>query len=194
MPTTSVSARNERNVLLQRAFEGEVVGSSMFAHMGLATNDDNCRTTLQMLETVERTTAAALLPVLEKCGVTADQDGAAERGKLFAHDLSGRTWAEVWTEILPLARADLRDFQRLGDLLDEEDHGVGAQVVEHESALIDFAEREIAGTADATQRLRRYLALHRSSAPTRPTMTDERGHPPQTGGGLSRQVQQRETT
>lgn len=178
MPNTSVSARHERNVLLQRAFEGEVIGSSMFAYMGSATDDDNRRTTLQMLEAVERTTAAALLPVLEKCGVTADEDGAAERGQRLAHDLIGQPWSEVWTVILPLARADLRNFQRLRDLLDAEDQDVGAQVIEHESALIDFAEREIAGTADATQRLDYYLALHPWEGHETPSRADRRGTKP----------------
>ncbi|MGV8873472.1 MAG: hypothetical protein ACOH2Q_13165 [Rhodococcus sp. (in: high G+C Gram-positive bacteria)] len=157
MPNASMSPREERNLLLQHAFEGEVVGYSMFTHMGLATDDDACRTTLQLLEAVERATAAALLPVLERYDVAADQDGAAERGKRFADDLIGRPWTEIWAEILPLARAELCDLERLSELLDEEDERVGTQVVEHESALIDFAERVIAGTADATRQLRRYL-------------------------------------
>lgn len=165
VPDTTVGIYDERNALLRRAFEGEVTGSSMFAHMGSSTNDDGYRTTLQMLETVERITAAALLPLLERCGVTADQHGAAERGTRLAHDLIGRPWTEVWTEVLPLARAELRHFERMRDLLDESDQGVGTQVVEHESALIDFAEREIAGSTDALQPLRRYLASHPRPAP-----------------------------
>jgi hypothetical protein len=62
----------------------------------------------------------------------------------------------MWAEVIRLADDYLKDFRRLADVLDGDDAAVGRQVVEHEEALIAFADREITNALDALAPLEEY--------------------------------------
>jgi hypothetical protein len=162
--TTSGTDRGEeRNALLRESFEGEVLGCAMYDAM-VASAVGNRKATLQLLHELERVTVEALEPLMSRYGVEADVDAVVGRGRHLADELMVHPWVEMWHEVVRLADKYLGVFTRLAELLDPDDARVGAQVVAHEKALIEFAGREIDGDADSVEPLRQYLQRYTCSA------------------------------
>lgn len=151
----SPTAASRRAALLRRAFEGEIIGCAMYDRM-IGDPAYPKKDALRLLYVVERMTADALEPLIVRHGVTVTEESAASEGRQLADALAGRPWKDMWTEVTRLADDYLTDFRRLATLLEGDDAVIGVQVVEHEEALIAFAQREIADDPDALAPLQDY--------------------------------------
>jgi hypothetical protein len=149
------SGASTRDALLRRAYEGEVIGCAMYDRMIDDASHAN-KEALQLLYVIERMTADALKPLIDRYEVTVSEDAATREGCQLATALVGRPWKEMWTEVTRLADDYLTDFKRLADMLEGDEATVGRQVVEHEEALIAFARREINDAHDALAPLADY--------------------------------------
>ncbi|OBC15391.1 hypothetical protein A5784_02985 [Mycobacterium sp. 852013-50091_SCH5140682] len=144
---TSDDAASVREALLCRAYEGEIIGCAMYDRM-VSDPAYPKKDALHLLYVVERITAEALEPLITRYHVAVDNESATREGHQLAAALSGQPWKDMWAKVIRLADDYLSDFRRLADVLDGDDAAVGRQVVEHEEALIAFANREIADALD----------------------------------------------
>lgn len=151
----SPTAASQRAALLQRAFEGEIIGCALYDRM-IGDPAYPKKDALELLYAIERMTADALEPLIVRYDVAVSEESATREGRQVAEALAGRPWKDMWTEVTRLADDYLTDFRCLADLLDGDEAAVGVQVVEHEEALIAFAHREIADDPDALAPLRDY--------------------------------------
>jgi hypothetical protein len=152
---TSGDATSVRDALLRRAYEGEIIGCAMYDRM-ISDPAYPKKDALHLLYVVERITADALEPLIKRYDVAVDDESATREGHQLAATLSGQPWKHMWAEVIRLADDYLKDFRRLADVLDGDDAAVGRQVVEHEEALIAFADREITNALDALAPLEEY--------------------------------------
>jgi hypothetical protein len=149
------TAESTRAALLRRAYEGEIIGCAMYDRMVDDPSYPN-KEALQLLYVVERMTADALQPLIARYEVAVSEESATHEGHRLAATLAGRPWKEMWSEVIALADDYLSDFRRLADVLEGDEATIGAQVVEHEEALIAFARREIDDDPGALTPLRDY--------------------------------------
>ena len=161
--TVGTGLNTSPEALLRRAYEGEIIGCALYDRM-IGDPAYPEKEALQLLYVVERMTADALAPLIDRYDVAVDEESATREGHKLAAALAGRPWKDMWMEVTRLADEYLTDFRRLADVLDGDDASVGVQVVEHEEALIAFAQREIDDDPDALTPLqdyrRRYTRQH----------------------------------
>lgn len=150
-----------RAKLLRRAYEGEIIGCAMYqAMIDDPTHAD--KEALRRLHVIERVTADALKPLLDRYEVTVCEDTATTKGRRLSASLRGSPWEQMWIEVIQLADDYLDDFKRLAEVLDGDEAAIGRQVIEHEEALIAFARAEVDGEPNASAPLDDYLRRYAS--------------------------------
>lgn len=160
-PEMTTDTAELRATLLRRAYEGETIGCAMYQAM----IDDPSFTekeALRRLYVIERVTADALKPLVDRYQVTVDEEAALAEGRRLAAGLHGSPWKQMWIEVTRLADDYLVDFKHLAEVLDGDDAAVGRQVVEHEEALLAFARAEVDDEPDAQAPLTDYLRRYAS--------------------------------
>ncbi|OUS95069.1 hypothetical protein [Rhodococcus sp. NCIMB 12038] len=157
---TTPAEKHERDAMIRKALEGEIVGCAMYREMIVHTQGVN-KAPLELLFELERVTAAALEPVAARYGVAVDRDAATAEGLQLASELLEQPWETMWSNITGLAEDYLGYFQRLATALEGTDSAAaGRQAVEHEEALIEFARREVGKASDPHGPLLDYLSRY----------------------------------
>jgi hypothetical protein len=154
--------------LVLAAYTGEVVGEAVFGGIAMLLVDPQRRATLEVLRLLEAQTEAALRPLAERCGLTADQVVRSRRSgwsyALMAADDDAR-WAQVVDGLVQGCPDIIARFERLRALAPETDAVVADEVVAHEVALFEFAQLETAGAeAPLAPVLARLHGRHRAEA------------------------------
>jgi hypothetical protein len=147
------------------AYEGEVIGVSLFQELGRRANDVHRREIYALLEETETVTRDRLEPVMSRYGAVASPEAEA-KGVELAVELSGKPWQTIWQEMIPMAEDALVRYRSLRDLGEPEDYGAVDALIAHEEALLTFAHLELSNQADAAlASVREYLAGHGRGAP-----------------------------
>ena len=126
---------------LLQAYEGEIAGEVYFKTLSCAFPEPGHQKKLMLLAEVERRTWKTLHPLITRYGLKpSDSVALTTRGEKSAKE---------------------RDFPRWSDLMEaagpDEDKSALKSLVEHEVALLSFAERETAGDTDSLSLVRQYL-------------------------------------
>ncbi len=143
--------RNE-GAILTGWYAGEVGGEALFTAQAAAAPPDAARKWLALAR-VEAAVAARLAAVMAERRIPIpDIENAAVRARQRCEATAGKSWPEVMQWLHRLAAAALEEMQADAAALPVELEPVAKLVVEHETALVAFAERELAGDAAASLR------------------------------------------
>lgn len=149
-------ASNYRQALL-KAYEDEVTGVTYFAELG-ERYDDPRAGSLALVSELEKVTAAALKPVLDRHGVAyRETELLYDLGRQEAQAQMEGNWPEFVAFMLrdyPPYVATFRDMERIAP---PEDRAALQLLTRHEVAIVAFAELEAAGAGDSTAPLRGFL-------------------------------------
>ena len=140
---------------LLKYFEDEISGEAYF--YGLAEHFAEREKTI-LLARVERRAAEAVRPLLQKYGLEPREESAIHaQGKSYVEVHRSYSWHEFMTYIIKRYPGYLDDFANLENLAPAEDLPALNILTEHEVAVIEFAEMELAGDPDSLIPLNRYL-------------------------------------
>ena len=135
------------------AYHGEVYGEAMFDGMAETARDPRHGEQLRLMALLERQTKEQLAPLCDREGVTRDDPVHRADGTAFAersrrpdwdHERFLRSFESITSHALPRYRA-MRDH-----LAPAADVTVMDALIAHEEALQGYADRLLAGEADAT--------------------------------------------
>ncbi|MEP9372840.1 hypothetical protein [Mesorhizobium sp. KR1-2] len=157
MDASRNAAPNYRQALL-KAYEDEVAGVTYFAELGKRYHDPRAGRTLALVSELEKVTAAALQPVLDRHGITyRDTELLYDLGREEAQAQVEGSWPEFVAFMLrdypPYVEA-FRDMERIAPA---DDRPALHLLTLHEVAIVAFAELEAAGAEDSTWPLRQFL-------------------------------------
>ncbi|MEN9643587.1 MAG: hypothetical protein RL238_256 [Actinomycetota bacterium] len=143
---------------LIRCYEGEVAGAAYFTALAAA-HEGPARSVLSRFADVERTTAAALLPLVQRHGlVVADADELRRRGEANAAVDSALGWDALVAEMCEHYPSYVPEFERLSAIAPLDDKAAMQVLVDHEVALVASVERIRDGRADALAPVDEFIA------------------------------------
>ena len=140
---------------LLRYYAEEVSGETYFYAL---TDHFAERDKIILLTRIERRAAQAIEPLLEKYGLVPRHESDLkneERSYLELHQ--SYSWQEFMAYIVERYPAYLEEFKALEQMAPLEDLAALNLLTGHEVAVIDFAERELAGDPDSLAPLLQYL-------------------------------------
>jgi hypothetical protein len=149
-PNSVFSLADDLATLWVEAYQGEVRGELLFQHLAEGTDDPDHRRKLNVLTRLERRTKEALIPVMERSGLSIEPDpeNVAET-KVIADVASSMSWADLWASAESITTEFIALYLRIGELADGESEAAQL-LVAHEEALRDFARKELANSADTS--------------------------------------------
>ncbi len=147
---------------LNDAYQGEVFGEAFFSLLAARCEDADQATKWHLLEHLERHVKVRLRPELERRGLSSDESPASvEAGRkaacgvgAFPSAADAQAFRDSMQAVVARYRAD-RDAAP-PDLKEIADFVLG-----HEEALLEYAEREVAGEdSKSTEPVRQFLVAH----------------------------------
>jgi dimethylamine/trimethylamine dehydrogenase len=154
--TETLSASPEYLDTLLRYYEDEIRGEAYF--FALADYFEEYEKMI-LLGKVERCAAEAVVPLLQKYGLTPRDESIIQtegNRHLWGHE--NYTWVEFLNHIVDRYPGYLDDFHGLESMAPDEDLEALKDLTEHEVAAIDFAKKELAGDPGSMAVLLRYLS------------------------------------
>ncbi|MEM7427662.1 MAG: hypothetical protein AAF441_16340 [Pseudomonadota bacterium] len=140
-------------------FEEEIMGEAYFCGLAERFDGPGEQEKLILLAEVERHAAEAVRPLIEKHGLKPRPDDelkGLEAGGIERH--GAWSWRELIAYMVERYPLYMDDFEGLENIAPEEDLPLLQFLTAHETAAIEFANREHAGRTDSTAPLRDYLA------------------------------------
>ena len=138
--------------LLLAAFEGERFGEAFFETMLAAETDPERGKKLELLQTIEGRTAAALEPLARDAGLPIGDGGDSRRAGVELGTGAAAAGWDSFTKGLHDALPDfLASFVRCRELAPDPAHPALVALVTHEQAIAAFASLECAGRADRSR-------------------------------------------
>ncbi|HUS53147.1 MAG TPA: hypothetical protein VMY41_03975 [Thermohalobaculum sp.] len=139
-------------------YEEEISGEAYFARMA-DFYPGRQRRALLLLAEIERRTASAMRPLLERHGLAvAGAAGLAAAGRTEAEQQSGATWQKLVAEMASGFPVFVAEFEQLEQLAPASDRSLISVLTRHEVAAIKFAQLEDAGNTESLRPLEEFLA------------------------------------
>jgi len=143
---------------LLAAYEDEIVGEAYFGGLANHFPVDSRRDKLALLAEVERHTAAVLRPLVDRHGLAPRPVPVLhELGRAEAAAWHGGGWPELMQEMAGTYQVYVEEFRALERMAPDDDGPALALLTRHELLIIDFAEKELAGSGDSLDAIRRFL-------------------------------------
>ncbi len=139
-------------------YQDEIAGEAYFNGLAEHFTHPQEQKKLALLARVERCTAQAVRPLLEKYGLTPPTD--SELGLLGEAGIQKRcqmSWKELMTDMTIRYPAYIEQFRMLEKQAPKEDLQALKKLTDHEIALVEFAKKEIAGDSDSLEPVNRYI-------------------------------------
>ena len=132
------------DVLWVKAYQGEVLGEALFDRIADQIDDEEHKSKMRVLATLERRTKESIAPALERAGLSTEPDPESLH---TAEALSGAAttpWKDLLATFEPITSQFCAMYRRIGEL-DPSESEMSELLVAHELALRNFARAEIAG-------------------------------------------------
>jgi hypothetical protein len=143
---------------LRRYVEEEIEGEAYFAELARRCPDPAAREYLRLLAEVERHAAAAALPLLDRHGLgPLDRAALGAAGRAAAAAETG-DWAALAAGMRHSYPGFIAQFRDLEAMAPPGDRPRLAFLTAHETAALEFLERDLRGEPGATAPLLAYLA------------------------------------
>jgi hypothetical protein len=144
------------DVLWVKAYQGEVLGEALFGRIADQLDDEDHKTKMRVLATLERRTKESIAPALERAGLSTEPDSESLRTAEALSSAASTPWTDLLATFEPITSQFCAMYRRIGEL-DPTEIEASELLVAHELALRDFARAEIAG--ETTTSLDRINAL-----------------------------------
>ena len=142
---------------LLRYYEEEVEGEAWFAALAAAMSLTRQKEKLLLLAEVERRTAEAVRPLIDRYGLTpAPQGSLAASGRAQAA-MAPQDWDSLIARMRKTFPAYIPAFKALEQMAPPADRPLLARMAAHEVATIEFLEREAKGDPDSTEPLLEFV-------------------------------------
>ncbi len=137
-------------------YEDEISGEAYL--YALAEHFDE-KDKINLLAIIERRAAESIQPLLEKYGLEPRDESVLNReGRSYLESHESYSWPGFMEYIVKRYPGYLNEFHALEQMAPTADLPALQTLTNHEVAVIDFAEKEIAGDPDSTVPLILYLA------------------------------------
>ena len=144
------------------AWQGEQWGRQFFELLAAATDDADHRAKWEVLAELERATGDTLAPLVD-ADADASQDKRADL-HAAATAYAAMPHADALQQMMTLVEPAIERFRELLDMAPEEHREVVQILFDHEVAIQQFANRELAGdTATSLDPVREVIARARAS-------------------------------
>lgn len=145
---------------LRISYEEEISGEAFFTALAGYQSPAN-RDILLMFAAMERITTSAISPLVEKHAIAArDADDLRREGIAEARALSGKDWPALVASMIETYPVFVDEFRAIKALAPVEDRDGIDILIEHEQAMLSFAERQQQGDSDCTRPLLDFIARH----------------------------------
>lgn len=149
-PESIFSPDDPVEALWIKAYQGEVLGETLFARMADTYEDPEQSRKMRRVRDLERSTREALVPSLTRAGISTEPDPeTVVEAEALADALAGITWAEFMGSFEAITTQYLGLYTRIGEL-DPSEQAAADLLVAHEVALREFGRREVTGDAEAS--------------------------------------------
>jgi hypothetical protein len=127
------------------AYQGEVLGETLFGYLAERDPDPERRRKLEVMTALERATKELAEPLFERHGWDrGDARATAEAVLAGAPQVAEMPWEDFIRSIPPVADTYLVKYRQLvAEVDDPQDRAVAEAYVDHELALVAFARREL---------------------------------------------------
>jgi plasmid stability protein len=147
VPSPIFSPSDSLETLWERAYQGEVLGETLFDAIADRLDDQGQARKMRVLATLERRTKEAIARSVERAGISTDPDPAMlELAAALAVDVS---WQVLMTSTSAITLQYIPLYVRIGEL-DPSERAASDLLVAHEAALRGFADKELAGDGDTS--------------------------------------------
>jgi hypothetical protein len=144
-PFTVWSADDSLQALWVKAYQGEVLGEILFDGIASHLTDPEQRRKMLVLGTLERRTREAMVPAMERAGLSTEPDPDNVRlAEALANDSATVPWEDLMTSFEPITTQYAAMYERIGQL-DPGELATSELLVAHELALRTFGRMELAG-------------------------------------------------
>jgi hypothetical protein len=137
------------NVLWVKAYQGEVLGEALFGRMADRMDDADHAAKMRVLEKLERRTKEAIVPALERAGLSTEPDPESIKTAEALAEAASTPWKDLLATFEPITSQFCLMYRRIGEL-DPSEQDAADLLVAHEAALCDFARAEIAGDTETS--------------------------------------------
>ncbi|MEM7190794.1 MAG: hypothetical protein AAF439_14390, partial [Pseudomonadota bacterium] len=139
-------------------YEEEIQGEAYFDTMAERMDDPDHAQKMRLMADVERRAAAHVRPLLARHGLEPrPADTLLAEGRDEA-EADSKDWDTLIAQMRRTFPGYITDFLRLEAMAPIDDRGPLACLTAHETAAIEFLEREAAGRSDSTEPLMHYIA------------------------------------
>jgi hypothetical protein len=127
------------------AYQGEVLGETLFGYLAEREDDPDRRRTLEVMTTLERATKELAEPLFERHGWDRGDTDATVAGIVAsAGQVAEMGWEDFLRSIPPVADTFLVKYRQLvAEVDDPDDRAVAEAYVAHELALVACARRAL---------------------------------------------------
>lgn len=149
---------NRCDELLQKSWEGEIVGRTFFAGLAEAMPDD--APMWGVLVALETATEALIRPVATAHGLSVDETAVVESAYALVEGTRTAPRDEVLASTRAVIPGYLEMYRELEALLPNRETWLGAELAEHEQALEAAIDGFLRGDTDWHARIAAYLGRH----------------------------------
>ena len=128
-----------------KSYQGEVLGEVFFAGIAEHLDDGDRAAKMRVLATLERRTREAMVPSLERAGLSTESDpDSVSAGQALADGVASVSWADLMASFEPVTTRYAAMYARIGQLCPAE-QATADLLVAHELALSEFGRHELTG-------------------------------------------------
>ncbi len=127
------------------AYQGEVLGETLFGLMAAGEDDPDRRHQLEVLTLLERSTKELAEPLFERRRLDrGDTDASVAAATEFSRAMADTTWEDFVGSIEPVTVKFLATYRQLAVLAsDDDERDIAERYIAHEEALVSFARRAL---------------------------------------------------
>lgn len=148
--------------LLRRSWEGEVLGRHLFTDLCALLPDD--RPVWELLAELETTMGELVAPVGRRHGLDIDEAAIERAASDLATAAQGGGRDTLMTSALAVVGEYVPMYERLRELLPEDERWLGDELVTHERAFEAYLRGALEGRPDAGSDIRTFLGRHEARA------------------------------
>lgn len=142
--------------LLQKAWEGEILGRTFFS--GLADAAPTDAPMWELMVALESATAAMIEPIAAAHGVVIDEHAQVVEGEALVAGSRDLSRDDLLAATLAVIPGFLEMYRELATVLPPEETWLGDELVEHEQALAEALDAALHDRPNGTTRVVAYLA------------------------------------
>jgi hypothetical protein len=162
VPSPIFSLEDPIDELWARAYQGEVLGEALFGCIADRLRDPERAAKMRVLSTLERKTKEAIVPSLERAGISTEPDPEMlALADTLAVDVE---WSEFLAATQSITEQYIPLYERIGEL-DPSEQPASVLLVAHEAALRAFSRAELAGDTATSLDAINALAHMREATP-----------------------------